>query len=141
MVNPYFFRLLRDLLFPHPPARFLRTWYVEQHPASSDESEFPPISGCLTTTGEALPRLPTGKRPPADELPGVALAAAVKSGEHGAVVLGVAESAALYDISTGLSLKNVQLSRTGDPHRRGTATVRPWAGEVAPARTHSPSVS
>jgi hypothetical protein len=55
-------------------------------------------------------------------LPDALLMKAV-SGEHGAVVRGVADKAALYDISTGLSLRIVQFSFAGSVHaptpRRG----------------------
>lgn len=73
------------------------------------------------------------------EVEKTALSSLAISGEHGAVDTGVAERAALYDISTGVSLRKVQLSRTGDPHR--PEEIHALVGEQPPARIHSPSVS
>ena len=54
----------------------------------------------------------------------------VISGEHGAVVTGEADKAALYEMSTCASLKIVQLSEQAA-----------FDGETPPAITHSSEVS
>lgn len=94
----YFRRLFRDLFEPPPADLPLRTSYRLQPPSSdSDAGRTGTSLGALTFLLEVLHAKPS-------------------SGEHGAVVSGVADNAALYDISTGLSLKIVQFSLAGSVH-------------------------